>query len=236
MWVATRERDLCVLYLNLMARLAAQICQEQTGDSKRKWKDEGPVTVGHKQLKLTVTLLSIVRKCTAVCVALTLCTIANHKSQLARPNQAVNVLLLLSLWSSCLVLFVLCVLATAETHSTFGKRCCPLWFATYCMLRLCGSCGLDPSLLAKFHLNTANVIELPRHLLLAMILLLQSPFASQSVWLCGCWVAVAATVAVAKKLSLAAPPPPSLLACHNLFTAAACLASLCVYNYLHKLQ
>lgn len=64
-----RERDLCVLYLNLIARLAAQICQEQTGDSKRKWKDEGPVTVGHKQLKLTVTLLSIVRKCTAVCAA-----------------------------------------------------------------------------------------------------------------------------------------------------------------------
>lgn len=64
-----RERDLCVLYLNLIARLAAQICQEQTGDSKRKWKDEGPGTVGHKQLKLTVTLLSIVRKCTAVCAA-----------------------------------------------------------------------------------------------------------------------------------------------------------------------
>lgn len=140
----------------------------------------------------------------------------------------------LSLWSSCLVLFVLCVLATAETHSTFGKHCCPPWFATYCMLRLCGSCGLDPSLLAKFHLNTANVIELPRHLLLAMILLLQSPFASQSVWLCGCWVAVA------KKLSLAAPPPflcwLATICLLLLLLLPACLASLCVYNYLHKLQ
>lgn len=117
--MATRERDLCVLYLNLIARLAAQICQEQTGDSKRKWKDEGPGTVGHKQLKLTVTLLTIVH-CSLCChcctVALTLCTIANHKSQLARPNQAVNVLSLSLKLLSCFV----CLVCFGHCGNTFN--------------------------------------------------------------------------------------------------------------------
>lgn len=130
-------------------------------------------------------------------------SVSQAKSGSERASPALNLL-------SCFV----CLVCFGHCGNTFNiwqalvpTLPCPPWFATYCMLRLCGSCGLDPSLLAKFHLNTANVIELPRHLLLAMILLLQSPFASQSVWLCGCWVAVAATVAVAKKLSLAAPPP-----------------------------
>lgn len=124
------KRDLCVcvyvLYLNLIARLAAQICQEQTGDSKRKWKDEGPATVGSSSSKHCDTSSSgthyTVHCCTAATVALTvtaLCcqpqkSVSQAKSAIERGS---------SFCSQPLVLFCLsCVLATAETHSTFGKR------------------------------------------------------------------------------------------------------------------
>lgn len=127
------KRDLCVcvyvLYLNLIARLAAQICQEQTGDSKRKWKDEGPVTVGSSSSKHCDTSSSsthcTLHCCTAATVALTVTATALCCQPQKSVSQAKSASerCCFSFCSQPLVLFCLsCVLATAETHSTFGKR------------------------------------------------------------------------------------------------------------------
>lgn len=188
-----------------------------------------------QQLELTATLLIV-----AVCVAFVatvaqwhwLCPVANHKSQLARAKSGRE----RASPALSLVLFCLsCVLATAETHSTFGKRFCPLDLpniACWGCVGVAACCKFAcqiPFKYSKCHrVASASAFVVGNDFVTAISICLTVCLALRLLSCCCCQEVVAA-------------PPLSLLACHNLFAAAApclpvCLASLCLYNYLDKLQ
>lgn len=121
MWVATRERFVCIVpqfdSTSRSTNMPRANRRQQTEMERWRARHSGPQTAQtHCDAAQHCTKVHCSLCCHCCTVALTLCTIANRKSQLARPNQAVNVLLLLSL-SETLVLFCLsCVFWPLRKH------------------------------------------------------------------------------------------------------------------------